>query len=74
MSAAATEDGYRIVGLLPASALNGFDPGFSDRLGFHVEVADRELGSVSVIGDSRMPGAATPSLWASVRLIDADGK
>ena len=73
IAAAATEDGYCVLGLLRAAALNGFDPEFSDRLGLHVEIGDRELGTVPLIGDPKMPNAANPSLWASVRLRDEAG-
>lgn len=62
------DDGYRIVALVDADALNGFDPSFSDRIGLHVQLHDRELGIVPYWGDPNLPGSADPSLWASVKL------
>ena len=66
------EDGYRVVGLLRADALNGYDPAFSDRLGVFVEIADREYGPTPLFGDAKLPGGADPSLWPSLRMIAAD--
>lgn len=63
------DDGYRLVAVIRSDALNGFDPTFSDRIGLHLEVRDRELGSVPLWGDPKLPGSADPSLWGSVRLM-----
>ena len=69
IAAERTDDGYRIVARLRAASLNGYDPEFSDRIGLHVELSDREHGSVPILGDARMSNAADPSLWASVRFV-----
>lgn len=69
ISAELRDDGYCLVAVIRAAALNGFDPSFSDRIGLHVELSDREHGSSPLWGDPKMPGAADPSLWASVRLL-----
>ena len=71
VAAALYDDGYRIVARLRAEALNGYDPSFSDRLGFHVEVADREWGNIPLWGDARLAGGANPAQWATLRLQPA---
>jgi hypothetical protein len=61
-------DGYTLSGLIPSSALTGFDPGEYPRLGFTYAVIDRELGWQTFSVGPELPFAEDPSLWGSLEL------
>ena len=67
-----TEAGYRVLVSIPAANLTGFAPQESPRIGFFAILIDRELGTVPMAGDTRLPLEADPSLWTSLRLVAAD--
>lgn len=64
-------DGYLLEAWLPASCLNGFDPGESVQLSFYAMLRDAELGDHCLTVDSAFPFAADPSLWQTLELLDA---
>lgn len=66
-----TKAGYRMIALLPAANLNGFDPKEVDRLGFFALRRDSELGDEPFTGDLLLPSSVDPSLWSTVVFTDA---
>jgi hypothetical protein len=60
--------GYLLEAFLPASALNGFDPEQSPRLGFCYAVHDNELGEQTASVDAEFPWAEDPTLWSVLEL------
>jgi hypothetical protein len=67
---AARHDGYEMSGIIPASALTGYDPTQQRRLGFYFAVLDRELGWQTFSIGLEYPVAEDPSLWGEATLID----
>ncbi|MCO8123844.1 hypothetical protein NHH03_19015 [Stieleria sp. TO1_6] len=57
-------DGYEIGGIIPASALTGFDPVEQSRIAFYYAVIDRELGWQTLGVGPEYPVTEDPSLWA----------
>jgi hypothetical protein len=64
-------DGYEINGLIPASALTGFDPAALGRVGIYYAVIDREFGWQTLSVGPEYPVTEDPSLWAEAVLTDA---
>ena len=58
------------MGLLPAEALNGFDPDTNRRLGFAYQVTDPDRGDQFLGVGREFPVAEDPSLWATLELRD----
>lgn len=63
-------DGYEMSGLIPASALTGFDPKDQPRIGLYYAVVDRELGWQTLTLGPEYPVAEDPSLWGEAVLGD----
>lgn len=61
-------DGFQLQGLIPATALTGFDPAENPRLGFTYAVIDREIGEQTFNCPSDFPYREDPSLWATLEL------
>ena len=61
-------DGYELSGLIPASALTGFDPVDQPRIGFYYAVVDRELGWQTLTLGPEYPVDEDPSLWGEAVL------
>lgn len=61
-------NGYWLEGLIPASALTGFDPAENPRLGFTYAVVDREIGEQTFNCPSDFAYREDPSLWATLEL------
>ena len=61
-------DGYELCGLIPASALTGFDASDRTRLAFYYAVIDRELGWQTLGAGPEYPVTEDPSLWAEAVL------
>ena len=61
-------DGYVLHTFIPASALTGFDPIETRRLGFSYAVVDRELGWQTFSVGPEFPFVEDPSLWGSLDL------
>ncbi|MCA9140640.1 MAG: hypothetical protein KDB00_27900 [Planctomycetales bacterium] len=64
----ARHDGYELCGLIPASAMTGFDPSDQSRLAFYYAVIDRELGWQTLGVGPEYPVTEDPSMWAEVVL------
>ena len=62
------QDGYELSGLIPASALTGFDPSEYPRLGFWYAVIDRERGWQTFSLGPEFPVTEDPSLWGEAQL------
>ncbi|TWU02066.1 hypothetical protein Pla100_18060 [Neorhodopirellula pilleata] len=67
--AAPKHDGYELSGIIPASAMTGYDPIDQPRIGFFYAVTDRELGYQSLTLGETFPVAEDPSLWGDAALI-----
>lgn len=63
-------DGYRLAGLIPTTALTGFDPGEQPRLGYFYAVIDRELGWQTFSLGPEYPVTEDPSLWGQAVLAN----
>jgi hypothetical protein len=63
------KSGYRVEALLPAGALNGFDPEQNRKLGFYYAVRDTELGEQVLSVGSDFPYSEDPSLWSVLELV-----
>ena len=61
-------DGYELCGIIPATALTGFDPSDQTRLAFYYAVIDRELGWQTLGVGPEYPVTEDPSLWADAVL------
>ncbi|WP_145422384.1 hypothetical protein [Planctomycetes bacterium K23_9] len=61
-------DGYQLSGLIPASALTGFDPKDQPRISLYYAVIDRELGWQTLTLGPEYPVAEDPSLWGEAAL------
>ncbi len=61
-------DGYELSGLIPATALTGFDPVDQPRIGFYYAVLDRELGWQTLTLGPEYPVTEDPSLWGEAVL------
>lgn len=59
-------DGYILEAHVPSTALTGFEPNESDRLGFNYAVTDRELGWQSLAVGPEFPVLEDPSLWGTL--------
>jgi len=55
-------------GIIPATALSGFDPSKRRRLGFYFAIIDRELGWQTFSIGPEFPVAEDPSLWGEAVL------
>jgi hypothetical protein len=62
-------DGYRLEGLIPASALTGFNPADQPAIGFTYAVIDRELGWQTFTVGPELPFVEDPSLWGTLDLV-----
>lgn len=62
-------DGYLMQGLIPASAITGYDPNEHSKLGFYYAVMDRELGWQTLSLGSEYPFQTDPSLWGTLDLV-----
>ncbi len=67
--AAPKHDGYEMSGLIPATAMTGYEPHDQPRMSFYYAVTDRELGSQSLTLSDQFPVAEDPSLWGEAALI-----
>lgn len=67
--AAPKHDGYEMSGLIPASAMTGYDPIDQPRMGFFYAITDRELGYQSLTLSDQFPVSEDPSLWGEAALI-----
>jgi hypothetical protein len=61
--------GYTLEGLIPATALTGYDPEEYPRLGFCYAVVDRELGWQTLSIGPEFPIQEDPSLWGTLELV-----
>ncbi|KAA5539785.1 hypothetical protein FYK55_23250 [Roseiconus nitratireducens] len=61
-------DGYELSGLIPTSALTGFDPDDGMRISLYYAVIDRELGWQTLAAGPEYPVTEDPSLWAEAVL------
>ncbi len=61
-------DGYVLSGVIPRSALTGFDTASQQRIGFYYMVVDRELGWQTLGPGPDYPVAEDPSLWSEAVL------
>lgn len=64
-----TPEGYTLQAFIPAVALGGYDPTQHDRLGFHYEVIDRELGVQTLANGREFPTDEDPSCWGTLQLV-----
>lgn len=64
--------GYRLEAFFPATALTGYDPEQSRRLGFYYAVRDVELGEQVLSVGSDFPYWEDPSLWSVLELVRAE--
>lgn len=64
-----TKKGYVLEAMLPAAALNGFDPEQNPRLGFYYAVRDAELGEQALSVGADFPYWEDPSLWSVLELV-----
>jgi hypothetical protein len=62
-------DGYQLHAFIPASALTGYDPIETKRLGFSYAVVDRELGWQTFSVGPEFPFVEDPSLWGTLELV-----
>lgn len=62
-------NGYLLEAFLPASALNGFDPGQHPRWGIFYAVRDEELGEQLLSLTPEFPFWEDPSLWSTLELV-----
>jgi hypothetical protein len=62
-------DGYSLELAIPASALNGYDPAESPRLGMTYMVTDSALGQQLWNVPRHLPFAHDPSTWAAIELV-----
>ena len=69
--AAPKHDGYELSGLIPTSAMTGYDPIDQPRIGFYYAVNDRELGNQSLTLSDSFPVVEDPSLWGEAALVSA---
>jgi hypothetical protein len=60
--------GYLLEAFLPATAMHGFDPEQSRRLGIYYVVRDNELGDQTLSVSSDFPYWEDPSLWSVLEL------
>lgn len=67
--AAPKHDGYEMSGLIPASAMTGFEPADQSRIGFYYSVNDRELGNQALTLSDLFPVAEDPTLWGEADLV-----
>ncbi|TWU02728.1 DOMON domain-containing protein [Stieleria varia] len=63
-------DGYEICGIIPKSAMTGFEPDDQPRIGLYYAVVDRELGWQTLTLGPEYPVAEDPSLWGEAVLGD----
>ena len=61
----------RVVGLIPAAAMTGFDPNQQARIGIYYAVIDRELGWQTLSLGPEYPVTDDPSLWGEAVLDGA---
>jgi hypothetical protein len=61
-------NGYQISGIIPASAMTGFDPQQFPQLGFWWAVMDDERGWQTMSLSREYPVTENPSLWSTARL------
>ncbi|MCS6852508.1 MAG: hypothetical protein NZ700_15210 [Gemmataceae bacterium] len=61
--------GYRVEAFLSATALTGFDPEQSPRLGFFYVIHDAELGDQTLSVGPDFPYWEDPSLWSVLELL-----
>lgn len=61
--------GYRLMAWLPATALSGYDPEQSPRLGVFWVVRDAELGEQASGPTADLPYAEDPTLWGMLDLV-----
>jgi hypothetical protein len=61
-------DGYELLGYIPAEAMTGYDPAEHPRLGFCYAVLDRELGWQTFSLGPEFPIQEDPSLWGTLDL------
>jgi hypothetical protein len=65
-----TKNGYEMSCLAPATALYGYDPQGSPKLGFTFALLDREQGLQTFSIGSGFPYEEDPSCWAEVLLVE----
>lgn len=70
VEAKTTDDGYELTCLIPAKALNGWDPADHRAIGFNYAIVDREMGWQTLAIGPELPIMEDPSLWQSLHLID----
>lgn len=68
IAAAPRHDGYVLSGLIPASALTGYDPKDQPRISLYYAVIDRELGWQTLTLGPEYPVDEDPSLWGEAVL------
>jgi hypothetical protein len=66
--------GYRLMAWMPATALSGYDPEQSPRLGVFWVVQDGELGTQASGPTEALPYAEDPTLWGMLDLRRSTGE
>ena len=61
-------DGYELSGIIPSSALTGFEPAQQARISLYYAVVDRELGWQTLSLGPEYPVTEDPSLWGEAVL------
>ncbi len=62
--------GYSLSAMIPAAALNGWDPVEHRNIGFNFMVNDSELGYQTLALGPDMPIEEDPSLWHTIQLVE----
>jgi hypothetical protein len=65
-----TKTSYKLSAMIPAAALNGWDPAEHRNIGFNFMVNDSELGFQTLALGPDLPIEEDPSLWHSLHLVD----
>jgi hypothetical protein len=63
------KQGYDLTAWIPETALHGFDPDASPRLGFFARLRDSELGDRHLTVGPEFPFATDPSVWCTLDLV-----
>jgi hypothetical protein len=67
--ARATSDGYEMSGLIPATALTGFDPAEYSRINLFYQVVDREMGQQTLSLEAHYHTFENPAMWVAANLV-----
>ena len=73
VAATLRNDGYQMSIMIPAAAMDGWNPEEHRHLGFNYAVTDRELGWQSLAIGPEFPVAEDPALWQTLSLTDSPG-